>query len=66
LGNLFFDQLGWFDDSNKAFLDRHIFYDGRYLGVEFITAQFFNWSTPTLMTPEARVEMLTRFFEYSR
>lgn len=66
LGNLFFDQLGWFEDSNKAFLDRHIFYDGRYLGVEFITAQFFNWSTPTLMTPEARAEMLTRFFEYSR
>ena len=66
LGNLFFDQLGWFDDSNKAFLDRHVFYDGNYLGVELITAQFFNWSTPTLMTPEARAEMLTRLFEYSQ
>lgn len=66
LGNLFFDQLGWFDDSNKAFLDRHVFYDGKYLGVELITAQFFNWSTPTLMTPEARAEMLTRLFEYSQ
>ena len=50
LGNLFFDQLGWFDDSNKAFLDRHVFYDGKYLGVELITVQFFNWSTPTPMT----------------
>lgn len=65
LGNLFFDQLGWFDDSNKAFLDRHIFYDGKYLGVELITAQFFNWSTPTLMTPEARTAMLERLFTES-
>ena len=66
LGNLFFDQLGWFDDSNKAFLDRHVFYDGRYLGVELLTVQFFNWSTPTLMTPEAREDMLIRLFEYSQ
>ncbi len=62
LGNLFFDQLGWFDDSDKAFLDRHVFYDGKYLGVELITVQFFNWSTPTLMAPEAREILLDRFF----
>ena len=62
LGNLFFDQLGWFEDSNKAFLDRHIFYDGKYLGVELITVQFFNWSTPTLMTPEARAAVLEKLF----
>ena len=66
LGNLFFDQLGWFEDSNKAFLDRHIFYDGRYLGVELITVQFFNWSTPTLMTHDARAAMLERLFFESR
>ncbi len=65
LGNLFFDQLGWFEDSNKAFLDRHIFYDGKYLGVELITVQFCNWSTPTLMTPEARAAMLVRLFAES-
>ena len=65
LGNLFFDQLGWFDDTNKAFLDRHIFYDGKYLGVELITVQFFNWSTPALMTPEAREAMLERLFAES-
>ena len=66
LGNLFFDQLGWYDDSDKAFLDRHVFYDGKYMGVELITVQFFNWSTPTLMTEEARSELLTRLFEYSQ
>lgn len=66
LGNLFFDQLGWYDDSDKAFLDRHVFYDGKYLGVELLTVQFFNWSTPTLMTEEARNELLTRLFEYSQ
>lgn len=65
LGNLFFDQLGWFEDSNKAFLDRHVFYDGKYLGVELITVQFFNWSTPTLMTPDARSAMLERLFAES-
>ena len=66
LGNLFFDQLGWYDDSDKAFLDRHVFYDGKYLGVELLTTQFFNWSTPTWMTPDARTELLNRLFEYSR
>ena len=65
LGNLFFDQLGWSEDTDKAFLDRHIFYDGKYLGVELITVQFFNWSTPTLMTPEARAIMLQRLFTES-
>lgn len=66
LGNLFFDQLGWYDDSDKAFIDRHVFYDGKYLGVELLTTQFFNWSTPTWMTPEVRTELLNRLFEYSR
>ncbi len=66
LGNLFFDQLGWYDDSDKAFIDRHVFYDGKYLGVELLTTQFFNWSTPTWMTPEARAELLTRLFDFSK
>ena len=66
LGNLFFDQLGWYDDSDKAFIDRHVFYDGKYLGVELLTTQFFNWSTPTWMTPEARAELLARLFQYSQ
>ena len=66
LGNLFFDQLGWYDDSDKAFIDRHIFYDGKYLGVELLTIQFFNWSTPTWMTPDARTQLLARLFEQSQ
>jgi poly-gamma-glutamate synthesis protein (capsule biosynthesis protein) len=66
LGNLFFDQLGWYDDSDKAFIDRHVFYNDKYLGVELLTTQFFNWSTPTWMTPDARAELLTRLFEYSQ
>lgn len=66
LGNLFFDQLGWYDDSDKAFIDRHVFYDGKYLGVQLLTTQFFNWSTPTWMTPEARAELLSRLFQYSQ
>ncbi len=66
LGNLFFDQLGWYDDSDKAFVDRHVFYDGEYIGMELLTVQFFNWSTPTWMTPDDRAKLLTRLFEYSQ
>ena len=65
LGNLFFDQMGWFENSDKTFLDRHVFYDGKYMGVELLTAQFFNWSTPTWMTPEARSDFLFELFENS-
>ncbi len=65
LGNLFFDQMGWFENSDKTFLDRHVFYDGKYMGVELLTAQFFNWSTHTWMTPEARSDFLFELFENS-
>lgn len=62
LGNLFFDQLGWWPDTDKAFLDRHVFYDGRYLGVELLTVQFFDWSQPVWMTTEARQSILETLF----
>jgi poly-gamma-glutamate synthesis protein (capsule biosynthesis protein) len=65
LGNLFFDQKGWFEDSDKAFIDRHVFYDGAYLGVELLTVQFFDYSQPVWMTPEARADLLGRLFTAS-
>ena len=65
LGNLFFDQMGWFEDSDKAFIDRHVFYDGAYLGVELLTVQFFDYSQPVWMTPEARADLLGRLFTAS-
>lgn len=67
LGNLFFDQMrtGGSDITQKEFIDRHVFYDGRYLGVELVTAYLEDYSRPRLMTPEERAEFLAEYFEGS-
>lgn len=65
LGNLFFDQIGTYEDTDKAFLDRIVFYDGRMIGVELLTVQFFDWAKPTWTTPEQREAMLEKLFEVS-
>lgn len=63
LGNLFFDQM---DDpvtgTRREFIDRHIFYDGKYLGVELLTAMLEDWSRPRPMTDEERSAMLSDIF----
>lgn len=63
LGNLFFDQM-W-PNHRREFLDRHIFYDGHYLGVELLTAMLEDYARPRPMTNEERVKMLTTYFEVS-
>ncbi len=63
LGNLFFDQM--FPLHRRQFLDRHIFYDGRYLGVELLTALLEDYARPRPMTPEERREMLETYFRVS-
>ncbi|MCC6147269.1 MAG: CapA family protein, partial [Anaerolineaceae bacterium] len=75
LGNLFFDQMympveGTEADktlpgTRKEFIDRHVFYDGRYIGVELLTALLEDFAKPRPMTMEERVEMLTSAFENS-
>ncbi len=67
LGNLFFDQM-----SSKGtritqyeFIDRHVFYDGKYLGVELITAFLEDYSRPRYMTEAERGKFLSQMFEYS-
>lgn len=75
LGNLFFDQMympfpgSAADDilpgTRKEFIDRHIFYDGRYIGTELLTALLEDFSKPRPMTPEERLEMLNSAFENS-
>jgi len=63
LGNLFFDQM---EERNRpAFIDRHIFYDGRYLGIELITTLLEDYARPRLMIPDEREEMLNRVFKDS-
>lgn len=71
LGNLFFDQMRvWVGDrliegTRKEFIDRHIFYDGRYLGTELLTAMLEDYARPRPMTPEERAALLQEIFTAS-
>jgi poly-gamma-glutamate synthesis protein (capsule biosynthesis protein) len=67
LGNLFFDQVLKVGRSPKQneFIDRHVFYDGRYLGVELVTAFLEDYARPRLMKPAERTKFLGDYFNYS-
>lgn len=66
LGNLFFDQYGIAQYTDVGFLDRHVFYEGRYLGVELIPIQFIDKVQPRLMTEVEKAETLTIMFDTMR
>jgi poly-gamma-glutamate synthesis protein (capsule biosynthesis protein) len=68
LGNLFFDQMG--DDPKmpgirREFIDRHVFYDGRYISTELLTAMLEDYSRPRPMTADERAAFLTEYFSLS-
>ena len=68
LGNLFFDQMGGAGTSSlkrREFLDRHVFYDGKYLGTELLTYMLEDFSRPRLMTPGERLQFLLEYFKLS-
>ncbi len=67
LGNLFFDQVLKVGRSPKQneFIDRHVFYDGRYLGVELITTFLEDYARPRYMKPAERTKFLTDYFDES-
>ncbi|HWQ83401.1 MAG TPA: CapA family protein [Anaerolineales bacterium] len=65
LGNLFFDQYYMGVPTSQGFLDRHVFYDGRYLSTELIGIYFVDYARPRLMTAEERVELLEAVFKAS-
>jgi poly-gamma-glutamate synthesis protein (capsule biosynthesis protein) len=62
LGNLFFDQTAGSDSTRNEFIDRYIFYDGQFLGVELITAYLEDYSRPRFMTPSERARFLMQYF----
>jgi len=69
LGNLFFDQMShqmpdgsWIDDTRNVFVDRHIFYAGRYIGTELLTYIIEDYARPRLMTGPERSEFLQLIF----
>lgn len=63
LGNLFFDQM--FPLHRRQFLDRHVFYDGKYLGVELLTTILEDYAKPRPMDEVERAEMLEDYFRVS-
>lgn len=67
LGNLFFDQYHYCSDyaCDDAFIDLHIFYEGRYLGNELITIVFEDYARPRLMTRQEREAFLAKVFSAS-
>ncbi|RLC78793.1 MAG: hypothetical protein DRJ03_24675 [Chloroflexi bacterium] len=61
LGNLFFDQMQALE-YRQEFLDRHVFYDGRHISTEVLTAMLEDYARPRPMTPEEREAFLTTVF----
>lgn len=69
LGNLFFDQMGNIPDIpasvRREFLDRHVFYAGRYISTELLTAMLEDYARPRPMTAEERAAFLSEYFAAS-
>ena len=53
------------DETRREFLDRHVFYDGRYLGMELLTAMLEDYSRPRPMTEAERTAFLSEYFNLS-
>ena len=72
LGNLFFDQMSYIlpdgkviTDTRREFMDRHVFYDGKYLGVELLTSILEDYARPRPMTEAERTSFLSDYFYHS-
>lgn len=64
LGNLFFDQMQALE-YRQEFLDRHVFYDGRHISTQVLTAMLEDYSRPRPMTTDERKELLQAAFTAS-
>lgn len=65
LGNLFFDQYDVSKACRQAFIDRHVFYEGRYIGVELLPILFIDYARPRPMTSDEAEDLLHTVFEAS-
>ncbi len=65
LGNLFFDQYDESFPQRQAFMDRHVFYDGRYISTELLTMMFIDMARPRFMTTDERADLLDSVFSVS-
>ena len=64
LGNLFFDQMDKQANRNE-YIDRHVFYDGRYIGTVLMTAVLEDYAKPRPATPAERNMILGESFKVS-
>jgi hypothetical protein len=63
LGNLFFDQMDIpVPGTRREFIDRHVFYDGKYIQTELLTAMLEDYARPRPMTQEERDAFLSEMF----
>ncbi len=67
LGNLFFDQFNYFPEpkTNRAFIDRYVIYDGRYIATELLTIEFIDLARSRPTTPAERADFLQLIFSAS-
>ena len=64
LGNLFFDQMQSLE-TRQEFIDRHVFYDGKHINTEILTAILEDYARPRPMTPAERETLLSVTFAAS-
>ena len=63
LGNLFFDQMDIpVPGTRREFVDRHIFYNGKHIQTELLTALLEDYARPRPMTQEERDQFLIDIF----
>lgn len=65
LGNLFFDQVYSMETTDQAFIDRHVFYQGRHIATELLTIRFIDYARSRPMTAPERDDLLRRIFAAS-
>jgi hypothetical protein len=67
LGNLFFDQWGFCPGRacDYAFIDVHVFYDGRHISTDLVPLEFVDYARTRFMTPEEKERFLNIIFSAS-
>ena len=65
LGNLFFDQYGLCEACRQGLIDRHVFYDGRYISTELLPIQFVDYARSRPMTSEEANTLFQALFRAS-
>jgi hypothetical protein len=71
LGNLFFDQMHvdvngtTITQTRREVIDRHIFYNGKYISTQLLTAMLEDYAQPMPMTTDERTQLLSDLFKAS-